>query len=86
MEDILEELRIFTREGESSSFEETKKDLSGLSEAEKSIFKLISDEPCHIDKIASKASVGVPQALTMLLSLELKGFVKQLSGKMFVRA
>jgi DNA processing protein len=86
VEDILEELRIFTREGESSSFEETKKDLSGLSEAEKSIFKLISDEPCHIDKIASKASVGVPQALSMLLSLELKGLVKQLSGKMFVRA
>jgi DNA processing protein len=86
VEDILEELRIFTREGESSSFEETKKDPSGLSEAEKSIFKLISDEPYHIDKIASKASVGVPQALTMLLSLELKGLVKQLSGKMFVRA
>lgn len=86
VEDILEELRIFTREGESSSFEETKKDPSGLSEAEKSIFKLISDEPYHIDKIASKASVGVPQALAMLLSLELKGLVKQLSGKMFVRA
>ena len=86
VEDILEELRIFTREGESSSFEETKKDLSDLSEAERSIFKLISDEPYHIDKIASKASVGVPQALSMLLSLELKGLVKQLSGKMFVRA
>jgi DNA processing protein len=86
VEDILEELRIFTREGESGSLVETKKDLSGLSEEEKSIFKLISDEPCHIDKIASKASVGVPQALAMLLSLELKGLVKQLSGKMFVRA
>jgi DNA processing protein len=86
VEDILEELRIFTKEGEPGSFVETKKDLSDLSEAERSIFKLISDEPYHIDKIASRASVRVPEALSTLLSLELKGLVKQLSGKTFVRA
>jgi DNA processing protein len=86
VEDILEELRILTKEGESSSFVETKRDLSGLSEAERSMFQLISDEPDHIDRIASRASIGVPQALSTLLSLELKGLVRQLSGKMFVRA
>jgi DNA processing protein len=84
VEDILEELKITLR-GDKSSAVQTKQDLSGLSETEQNIYKFISDEPSHIDKIASQASVGVPQALSSLLSLELKGWVKQLSGKMFVR-
>ncbi|MCK4224449.1 MAG: DNA-processing protein DprA [candidate division Zixibacteria bacterium] len=84
--DILEELRITTKEGKSSSSVLTEEDLSHLSEMEKNLFKLISDEPYHIDKVATQASVSVPQALSALLSLELKGLVKQLSGKMFVRA
>jgi DNA processing protein len=86
VEDILEELRISTKTEGSSPLAQTQRDMSGLSEAEKDMFKLISDEPYHIDKIASQASVGVPEALSTLLSLELKGLVKQLSGKVFVRA
>jgi len=85
VEDILEELRITTKVGESPSSVLTEEDLSHLSEKEKDIFKLISDEPYHIDKIANQGCVSVPQALSALLSLELKGLVRQLSGKMFVR-
>jgi DNA processing protein len=86
VEDILEELRVSTRAEGSAPPAQTQRDLSGLSQAEKNVFKLISDEPHHIDKIAREASVGVPEALSTLLSLELKGLVKQLSGKIFVRA
>jgi DNA processing protein len=86
VEDILEELRISTRAEGSASPAQPQRDLSGLSQAERNMFELISDEPHHIDKIACQASVGVPQALSTLLSLELKGLVKQLSGKVFVRA
>jgi len=84
VEDILEELKI-SRKGDKSPLVPPEQDLSQLTEAEKSIFSLISDEPHHIDKIAGLASLGVPQTLSTLLSLELKGLVKQLSGKMFVR-
>ena len=84
VEDILEELKI-TRKGDKSPLVPLEQDLSQLTEAEKSIYKLISDEPHHIDKITGLASLGVPQTLNTLLSLELKGLVKQLSGKMFVR-
>lgn len=84
VEDILEELKLSLRVDQSSTFK-AEPDLSGLSEAEKNIYKTISEEPNHIDKIAGQASVGVSQALSTLLSLELKGLVKQLSGKMFVR-
>jgi DNA processing protein len=86
VEDILEELRVNIKVDGAVTHVQQEEDLSHLSEREMSIFKLISDEPYHIDNIASRASVGVPQALTTLLSLELKGLVRQLSGKTFVRA
>jgi DNA processing protein len=85
VEDILDELNIDTK-GAKSTQVEREEDLSHLSEKEKSLFGLISDEPSHIDKIADVAAIGVSDALSLLLSLELKGLVKQLSGKMFVRA
>jgi DNA processing protein len=61
------------------------KDLSQLSEMEKNIYNLIMNEPYHIDKIAQETNLTTSCALSTLLSLELKGFIKQLSGKMFVR-
>lgn len=85
VEDILEELRFDTGKEKPTTRMEEEKALLDLSEMEKSIFSLISDEPYHIDKIAACTSLDVPQALSALLSLELKGLVKQLSGKMFVR-
>jgi DNA processing protein len=86
VEDILEELPVSARMEKSGFPAQPQRDLSGLSQAERNMFELISDEPHHIDKIACQASVGVPQALSTLLSLELKGLVKQLSGKVFIRA
>jgi DNA processing protein len=56
-----------------------------LSEEEKKIFSFLSSEPNHIDKIAKQGNFRIPHLLSVLLSLELKGLVKQLSGKMFVR-
>ena len=85
VEDILEELKITTG-GQRPPSPPTEEELSRLSEREKDLFELISDEPHHIDRIAGEASVTVSDALTVLLSLELKGLVRQLSGKMFVRA
>jgi DNA processing protein len=84
VEDILEELNLITsvQQKEKNQIE---KDLSQLSEMEKNIYNLIMNEPYHIDKIAQETSMTTSCALSTLLSLELKGFIKQLSGKMFVR-
>jgi len=84
VEDILEEVKMITtvQQKEKSKIE---KDLSQLSEVERNIYSLITDEPYHIDKIAQDTRMSTPQALSTLLSLELKGFIKQLSGKQFVR-
>ena len=84
VEDILEELKMITTLQQKEK-NKIKKDLSQLSEVEKKIYNLITNEPHHIDKIAQDISMPTSQALSTLLSLELKGFIKQLSGKMFVR-
>jgi DNA processing protein len=84
VEDILEELNLINsvRQKEKNQIE---RDLSQLSEMEKNIYNLIAQKPYHIDKIAQETSLTTSCALSTLLSLELKGFIKQLSGKMFVR-
>jgi len=56
-----------------------------LPEPEASIWRHLSAEPVHIDRIAADAGVSASEALTALLSLELKDCVRQLSGMMFVR-
>ena len=84
VEDILEELKIISSV-EQKEKNQIEKDLSQLSEMEKSIYNLIANEPYHIDMIAHDTGITTSCALSTLLSLELKGFIKQLSGKMFVR-
>ncbi len=82
VDDVLDELKgVLTLPSE----QEQARLKVDLSAEEKKIFNLLSLEPNHIDKIAIKSNVKIPQVLSVLLSLELKGLVKQLSGKMFVR-
>ena len=54
-----------------------------LSLFEEKILNLLKSEPLHIDKIASLAKISTSDCLVNLLSLEFKGLIKQLPGKMF---
>lgn len=54
-----------------------------LSIFEQKIFDVLGDEPLHIDALADKCAMAVSDMLVQLLSLELKGVVKQLPGKYF---
>ena len=56
-----------------------------LSLFEKRLFECLSPEPLHIDAIAAETSMSISDTLVNLLSLEFKGLVRQLPGKMFVR-
>ncbi|NIR52248.1 DNA-protecting protein DprA, partial [candidate division KSB1 bacterium] len=56
-----------------------------LSEAELNLLKRLSTEPIHIDKLVLELQESPAVLLSRLLSLELMGLVKQLSGKMFIR-
>lgn len=56
-----------------------------LTPQERRILENLSGKPMHIDKIAHNTGIPTSQALSILLSLELKDMVKQLAGKMFIR-
>jgi len=58
-----------------------------LAEAEKKLWDIIPGaDKIHIDLLAEKAGQGTGEVLSRLLLMELKGFIKQLPGKYFVRA
>ncbi|HSD63566.1 MAG TPA: DNA-processing protein DprA [Ignavibacteriaceae bacterium] len=59
------------------------KKVEGLTLFEEKIITLLTSEPLQIDKIASLTQMNTSECLVHLLSLEFKGMVKQLPGKMF---
>lgn len=82
-DDIIEELspqlaRLFKKE------ERTYPE-AVLSEDEKNMLNILSNEPKHVDLIAKTANQTTSKVLAILLSLELKNLVRQLAGKLFVR-
>jgi DNA processing protein len=57
-----------------------------LSETEHTVFRLLStDEAVHIDELAEKSKLSVPDLTGALLGLEMRELVRQLPGKCFVR-
>jgi DNA processing protein len=83
VEDILDELRpelrhILRKEREPEPVLE-------LTLFERKVFDVLSSEPLHIDSIAELADTSTADALVNLLSLEFKGLVRQMPGKMFVK-
>jgi len=61
-------------------------ELEMLSEEENRILALLKiDETMQFDRICRTAKLGVPQLSTLLLHLEMNGWVRQLPGNLFVR-
>jgi DNA processing protein len=52
---------------------------------ERAMLDALGDEPLHVDALATRSHMSVPDALVHLLSLEFKGAVRQMPGKMFAR-
>ena len=52
---------------------------------EKAVYDLIQNKAMHIDQIALITGISVSETLTILLTLELLGVVRQMAGKMFIR-
>ena len=56
-----------------------------LTEEEEKIYSAITHEPIHIDALSEKLGMEVFNLMPLLFSLELKGMVRQLPGKYYVR-
>ncbi|MDA8085016.1 MAG: DNA-processing protein DprA [Nitrospiraceae bacterium] len=59
------------------------KQAASLSEAESRLCRSLTHEPRHIDMIARETQLPVHTMLDLLLSLELKGVIRQSGGKRF---
>jgi DNA processing protein len=56
-----------------------------MDEIERKIYEIIGDYPIHIDEIGRMGDFEANEVLSILMKMELKGLVKQLPGKMFLR-
>jgi DNA processing protein len=52
---------------------------------EQRVHDVLEETPLHIDQLAERAGLSTGDALVHLLSLEFKGLVRQMAGKLFVR-
>jgi DNA protecting protein DprA len=82
LEDILDELKI-SYKANNSFYKKRKVDVSDMDNDEAKVLKKLGDEPMHIDKIAGVCEMSIGTVYSVLIMLELKGFVKQLPGKMY---
>lgn len=55
-----------------------------LQDSEKVIYEQLSSVPVRIDELSDKTGVSISGLYPLLLNLELKGFIRQLSGQMYV--
>ncbi|MCX5776604.1 MAG: DNA-processing protein DprA [Candidatus Firestonebacteria bacterium] len=85
VEDILEELRDVLPEEFLNKTGQAKFETVTLTEIESKIFNIINNEPMHIDEIISIVKIKAGSLATALINLELKGFIKQYPGKLFVK-
>lgn len=87
-EDILEELGIEAAGGGALSEDlsrEREQKVAALGDDERRILGLISYQPLHIDEIVRLGGEDAAGTGAHLLSLELKGLIRQLPGKYFVQ-
>ncbi|MCM8808420.1 MAG: DNA-protecting protein DprA, partial [Candidatus Omnitrophica bacterium] len=81
IEDILEELSIpLKKELKEMGIE------IELNKEEKEILAVVNENPIYIDEIAEKLNRPINEILEILLMLEMKGIVKELPGKRYMKS
>ncbi len=78
-EDILEEL------SPSQAIPASEQISTDMTLEEGALYNQIPAEPIYIDDLATRTQMSTQEALSLLLSLELKAVVRQLPGKYFIR-
>lgn len=83
-DDILKELGLNDgHHAKTDTFKEAV--LPPMEEKEKTVFGLLGDYAVHIDEIAREGRLEPGEVSSILTKMELKGLIRQLPGKMFVR-
>ncbi len=77
--DVLEEIFPFLKK---ENIDITK---NNLSDEEKKILQFIQEDPVNIEKLCFLLDMGPPTLANFLLNLELKGLVKELPGRFYIK-
>lgn len=56
-----------------------------LAESERGIYDMLSNYPLHIDVIVRQGKLPAGEVSSILMKMELRGLIRQLPGKMFIR-
>ncbi len=83
LKDILDELGLLDRKEEVEKIDEVIE--VNLDDLEKNLFSSLHHEPLHIDKITEISKLAPSSVAGSLTSLILKGLIKELPGKYFVK-
>ena len=90
-EDVIEELpteiraELFPVEATTSA-ERASLFESALTPVEKKIFTLLgTDEAMHVDELVERAELNSSEVLAALCEMEMKGIVRQMPGKQFIK-
>lgn len=82
VDDIISELNVKLERGKARKEEPPAIQLTIF---EQKVYDLLGADPLHIDDIAETSENATSDVLVTLLSLEFKGLIKQLPGKMFLK-
>ncbi len=85
VDDILNEIEVLRGLKGGDSPELFEQALSALSERERAVYSVLGREPVHVDEIIKLTGLETSNVLSLLLSLELNGFIAQHPGKLFRR-
>jgi len=85
VDDIIEELKNILPEEFINKKGQSELSNIKLTDIENKIYSLLSDEPQHIDSLLRKSNITINLLSSTLINLEIKGFIKQYPGKMFVK-
>ena len=64
----------------------TEKSLPDLSDIEKKIVMILREGPIHSDNLVYKTGIDISTITTILIGLELKGIIEEVSTNMYVLA
>ncbi len=82
VDDIVSELNIKLEKGSQRWVDAAPLQLTIF---EQKVYELLGNDPIHIDDLADSIDTSTSDVLVTLLSLEFKGLIRQLPGKMFVK-
>lgn len=77
VDDVLRELGVAKRAEERARVE--------VAAEEKPVMEFLTSEPLHVDEVCEGLGIPMAALLSVLMQLEIKGLVRQLPGKYFVK-